>query len=80
MIRFNEKIYRTPEERCQYDNNVRICGDASILVASAIAFFLIDIISTGILIIIGTSAVIFDNITVIYIKLKLKEFEKWKKL
>lgn len=76
MIRFNEKIYQNPKDRSQYDNNVRICYDASILVASAIAFFIIDIVSTEILIAIGAIAVIFDNLCVIYIKLKLKEFEK----
>ena len=76
MIRFNEKIYQNPKDRCQYDNNVRICCDASVLAASALAFFLIDIISTEVLIIVGTFAVIFDNLCVIYIKLKLKEFEK----
>ena len=76
MIRFNEKIYRTPEQRQQYDNNARICCDAAVVIAAALAFFLIEIISTELLIIIGTFAVVFDNVCVIYIKLKLKEFEK----
>ncbi len=75
MIRFNEKIYRTPEQRQQYDNNVRICYDGSVVVAAILAFFLIEIISTELLIIIGTFAVVFDNICVIYIKMKLKEFK-----
>ena len=36
MIRFNEKIYRTPEQRQQYDNNVRICYDGAVVVARAL--------------------------------------------
>lgn len=73
--KIKEKIYNTPKSRNEYDNKNRIYSDVATIMSATIAFFIIDFIDLKSLVLIGTFGVVFEDICLVYIYKKIKEWK-----